>query len=190
MNKKNTIILIATVLTVIALVAVIFFIFNRNREDEKLELNLHEVANVEKKEVEIPDFTIVVNGSYEGSITDEDLKKYGVQTYEFDAAIDNDWETVTNHYAGVKLKDVFEAMQIKSYETIDIKAPGRITVQYTKDEVSDNVYIIFTRDGQRIEEDEAITIISFDYKYRYAVANVSEMVFSSEQYSYQETNQE
>ncbi len=181
----------ATIASVVLLI--IFFAYEKtnlsnNNGNSKVQEENNKVTekkgitNLKKSETKIPDFTVQLTGLYGGSITNTDLENYNIPVYEFDADIFNGWDIVENHYTGVKLLDILKAMEIQKYNGIIFDIPGKISVDYSKDEISDNTYLVFYRDGEEIYEGEQASIISFDYDYRYAAQGVANLYF------YDETN--
>lgn len=166
-NKKWIWLIVAVVLVIIAIV--IGFFYKNNRY---LFLESHEISDVEKVNTDIPNFTIIVKGLYEGTITHLDLKEKNTQVYDFNAGVFNGWTVNTNKYTGVKLNDVLNAMNITDFSEIEFQAPGDLSVTYEKNEITNNTYLIFYRDGEFIRNDEYISLLAVDYDYRYSLENV------------------
>lgn len=166
-NKKWLWIIVALVLIIICIAIGIFY-----KNNKYLYLESHEISDIEKVSIDIPYFTIVVKGLYEGTITNSDLKEKNIQVYDFNAGVFNGWSVNTNKYTGVKLNDVLNAMNINDFSEIEFQAPGNLSVSYEKNEISTNTYLIFYRDGEFIRSDEYISLLAVDYDYRYSLENI------------------
>lgn len=187
--KKNKLLICVVAVIIVAIVVV--FCVNKFKSDSNEEvvasLSNHEIANLKEVDTELPEFSILINGIYINNITDKKLKDFGTKIYEFDAAVDNGWEVVTNHYVGVKLNDVLkEYDDMPEYKRIGFASPGSHFVDYKKEEVTDKTFLVFYRDGKPIVEGEAVNLLSVDKEYRYSVENLAMITLNDEEeYHYQ-----
>lgn len=169
-GKQTTIIICIIAIILIAVGCII--VFGNKASEKGFQLNENEIANIKKSDKKLPKFSIQIHGIYSGTITNESLEKEGIQVYEFDAGINNGWDVVTNHYAGVKLKDVLEIAQIEDFTDIEFNSSNKIFTVYNKEEITDKTYLVFLRDGKPIKEGEPVTLLSADYHYRFSLENV------------------
>ena len=135
-------------------------------------LDSGEISQMEETNIEIPSFTIVVRGLYDGTITNLDLEEKDVPVYEFDAGVSTSFGVFTNTYVGVRLSDVLEAMELTDFSEINFYDPNSVTVNYTREEVLEDTYIVFYRNGERITEDGPANLLSLRFNYTYSVEDL------------------
>lgn len=167
MKNKKWLILIIT-FALVGLIILSLYLYKNNNKTIKLKEN--EIVNIVETDVEIPSFTIILKGGYEGTITQLDLKEKGIKVYDFDAGINNGWEVKTNRYTGVKLKDVLEKMNINDFSTIKFKGAGKVEITYDAEEISDKTYLVFYRDGKILDKEESsVNLLAVDYQSRFSL---------------------
>lgn len=156
------------IIAAIFIVAIGLVLYNLNR---KPDYTLKEYP-VDK----LPTFTFNIavpqNGTTE--ITKESLKEKSIKAYEFAKDIDNDWETVTNDYIGIRLKDILEAYNL-DYESIEFYESDKYSVKYRKDDINDDVYVVFYRDGKSLGDTEPTALVSFKDKWHRSLTDFNYM---------------
>lgn len=176
-ENKNQVILILIVVIVILVCVCGALLLGRKTESSDKTYSEVGVYDFEKSDMTIPKFEINILGDYEGVINEEFLKEDGIQVYEFEGAIDNGWDVVTNHYVGVKLKDVIEKYQIKNFTSVDVKSLDMITVTYLSYEINDNMFIVFYKDKKTVTEDGRPMLLAIDYDSKFSLYDVIDMKF-------------
>lgn len=177
MKNKRLIYIIIIILLLLCLVTGIYLFVN-NKKTGDLKLNVNEVANITKVDIDIPEFIIAYNGLYNGLLTNINLKEKSIPIYEFDATVYNGWENVTNHYVGVKLKDVLESLNITDYSKIEFEGAGQVKVVYELREISDKTFLMFYRDGEELNKREpAVNLLAVDHDYRFSIQSIQYMTF-------------
>lgn len=167
-KKKTWIIVIISVVILLLAALIIYFATGSN----KLYLKSYEVSDVKQVNDEIPSFTIVVNGLYNGVITKETLAKDSVPVYSFNASTDTGRTVYTDNYTGVRVMDVFDKAGYTDYSELVIKAPGDLQVTYKKEEISDKAFLAFYRNGEYFRDsNEPVNYLAIDFDYRYSVEN-------------------
>lgn len=179
MKKKKSIIIISTIMLIIIIVGIGLYIISRSKPN----LKAHEISNIKESSEKIPPFLIAIGGNYDGIINNTFLEEDKIPMYEFDAAIETTWGTFTNKYIGVKLNDLLEKYQITNYKSIEFVSNDFVRAEYKPFMITDNMYIVFYRDGKLIDEDNAATLISIDRNYRYAVERLSQIYFYNDEQS-------
>lgn len=178
-NKKTIILIIMTILIIaIAIGTVIFYMKGNEKKGSELNLGFKEVANLKKVSTELPDFKIKIDGAYVGTLDKNLLLANGIEVYEFDAGIDNGWDIVTNHYTGVKFSDVLDIMiQDASFTRVGFFSKMPRYEMFTKGQLTENIYLVFQRDGKPIRNDGYMTLLAVDYKYKYSIEDVEKIYF-------------
>ena len=117
-KKKNIIIILLSTFLIVFLIEGTNYLLNNKKT---LNLDKYEIANKEEYFDEISDFEIEITGSYEGKINKKTIVENKFHVYEFDGAIYNDWDTITNHYIGIKLIDLISFLKIENVTEITFK---------------------------------------------------------------------
>lgn len=181
--KKEKILKILFAIVSIVIVVGIIVAVNMKKDDTskstaKNDLKFKEVANMKESEKELPDFKIDIKGAYEGILDKELLTSGGIKVYEFDAAMDNGWDIVTNHYAGVKFLDVVEIMlQDAPYTRLEIQSSKYRAKVFEEVDIDENMYLVFERDGKPIRKAGTLTMLNTDYRYAYSIEEVAMLYF-------------
>ncbi len=161
MKKKIVFFGAAVVFIALALFGLLL-LKSTNKDKYKPDYTLKEYS-IEK----LPEFSFSINGNEikkNIEITKEVLEQKSVPVYEFSKDIDNNWETVTNDYIGFTLKDILKEYEF-DYQAIEFYEVDRYSVRFTKEEIDEDVYVIFYRDGKPLGEVEPIGLMSFSDKW-------------------------
>ena len=134
------------------------------------------VTNLKKIKYNFPAFSITSIGLLNGPITNESIKD--IQTYEITAIVSDSIYRHQYTYKGVKLKDVLENEKLKDYKKIIFKSNGGLQVEYTKEEIDDNVFIVFEKDGIEYPKLEKVSLLNPTVYDRYNITNVLVMEIS------------
>lgn len=181
-TKKWLSIFIASIAIVI-LIAVCLLRVSTKKENtpNNDNLNVGDIANQKEYKGNIPDFTLEITGTYSGTITNEVVKEMEIPVYEFDAKVDNGWDKVTNHYRGIKLLDLFEKAGFQEYKSIEFMAHENKTVTYQKDEIDENLYLIFYKNRGNEDERNNLSLFALKNKQKFSVENLATIDFDNPQ---------
>lgn len=155
-----------------------------NKKDSKTaftnsKLSAKQIANSQQYTGDIPEFKITISGGLTGEVTNEDLANMSVLVYEFNAGIDNGWNTVTNHYVGIKVKELLDASDITDFTEVTFEATNKASITYFKDEITDNMYIVFMKDGKAISDKKTAMLLATDYDYNYSLKELTNIYVPS-----------
>lgn len=183
MKKNNKLILLTLVILLLILVIVLFII--PNKDNSKNENKENKITNVTVSSKDIKDFEIITKGSYVGSITNEIIKNENIKLYEFDGTIFNGWEIKTDHYFGTKVTEILEFLNIKDFKEATFYSKDNKFVTYQKSEITDNTYLIFTKDDEDIPNIKKGTVLLLDFNkdYNYSIKSLSGIIFDKESIS-------
>lgn len=174
--KKTIITVVVT--AVVAILATLLTVYAYNSfEDNKYDKLVAEtgVKEVTENKYELPKFSIVVQGVYYSTISNvdvADLKTYNVEAVMFDGIYRR-----YNTYDAIKLKDVFELYGIEDYNNVVFKSNGNLQVKFAKDEISDNFFLTFTKDGFNYPENEPVNLLCPEFAERYSLTNIVRIDF-------------
>ena len=171
MNKKITIGIIVT-LIVCALVGSIIYINNKRKYNEIVKTA--GIKSIEEIKYDLPKFTILVAGIYEGTISTGDVKK--LKTYKFEAVTDDGLEKELHTYIGIKVLDVLNRVEFKKYNHITFMSTGDLQVKYDTKEITENMYFVFEKDGKKYPKAEEVTLINPDVNSRYNLTCIVKML--------------
>ena len=148
-----------------------------NEVDKEYEAKVGEIQDQAISTKEIPDFTISIMGLKDDTLTQEDIKDLTVYDFIVDVPIydlDPSSEVYREKWTGIKISDVLNKKGITNYDSLDFKSTGNITVTYTKEEVSDKVYLVFYRNDIALSEteDTAVMLLAANLKTRYWVPSL------------------
>lgn len=178
-KNKNLVVIIIIIALLLLLTGVgVYFGFGFNKTTTKLEA--YEISNVKQVDSNVmPDFTIVVQGLYDGVITKLSEIADEVPVYTFDAGVQTSYGVLTDNYTGIKVRDVLNKAGYTDFSDLTIKDAGNVEVHYKESEISDNAYLVFYRNGKYFDNDdkEPVHYIDFNYHYRYAVEDTLIMIF-------------
>lgn len=141
----------------------------------KIEVGVRDLKTYDKEQ--LPNFTITIgnpNAKDPLVITKEDIIEKNVVAYEFKGSIDNNWKIVENDYVGIRLTDLFEAYDV-TYKDLDIDfyELESYNVKYNKDEINEDMFLIFSKDGEHIGNIEPIAMMSFRHKWNRSLADIN-----------------
>ncbi len=180
-NLKAIIGIIAISLIIVG--GIIFFVNKKNNPQlvysNNSKLSAKEVSGVKEYKGNFPEFELTITGSIMSNITNVNLAKMSVLVYEFDAGIDNGWETVTNHYVGIKLKELLDASHITEFNELTFEATNYASITYFKEDITDDIYLVFTKDGKNINSDKNVMLLATDRDYNYSLKDVSNIYVPS-----------
>ncbi len=80
-------------------------------------------------------------------------------------------------YHGIRLKELLNLYEIKDYNNITFRSEGRLQVTFLKEEINDDVFLIFDVDGFQFEEDDPVGLLAVDYNLRYSITDVVSLMF-------------
>lgn len=176
MKDRKLIFLIGVVIIVVAVITGLMVFRTKVEDKPRTELKFKEIANLKEIQEKLPDFKIDIVGDYLGVLDRNLLEAHGIKVYEFDAGIDNGWDIVTDHYIGVKMSDVIDIMiQDASYLRIGFFSRMPRSVIFTKKEMTENMYLVFSRNGKPIRSDGMLSLLVVDYEYKYSLEDVNKI---------------
>ena len=177
-NKKKIVAFIIIAIVLGLIIGIAIYKTSDSKKAKEPSSNNLGTENIVTTQINYPKFTVIIDGLYEGFINERNLVSHEIPQYKFKATVKNSWDTHTNEYDGIKLTDVFEKMGFTKYSRVEFKGIGDNCVIYNKDEIDDNLYFVFYRDGKPIEEDIQISLLNPQKNYRYSVENLIKIVFS------------
>lgn len=139
-------------------------------KDEKLEPGTYDFTTSTKN---MPDFRLSIKGIHTKTITKEDLSD--VKLYDFKGKIAYSWGSLASDYTGIKFKDFLTAIGINDYKEIVLIGNGNIVVSFAKEEITDESYIVFYRDNEKILN-YSLNFIDFNFLYNYSIEGLVEIV--------------
>lgn len=175
--------IIGVIVIIFIVVGFIYLILNK-QTDSKIahsgsRLSAKEISGVKEYKGNIPEFSITISGAHIGEVTNENLSKMSVLVYKFDAGIDNGWETVTNEYVGIKVKELLDASDITNFTEVTFEATNKASITYFKNEITDNMYIVFMKDGKAISDKKTAMLLATDYDYNYSLKELTNIYVPS-----------
>lgn len=178
-DKSNSVLtLLVLIAAIIAIVLGILVLIRQPKKEinseNKLTLEKYETTDLKEVDSKPSDFKIEIAGAYEGEITFEVLSSLEVKTYEFSAGILKDNKVVTNKYVGYKLSDIFGAMDIVLYTSLEFKDSEGYAV--TMKDVTDNCYIVFKENDKDISPLMLVT----NKPYEKSLENVKDLYIFSD----------
>ena len=177
MKVKNIIICVCVaLLLIVGTFLITKSIYNKKVDVAYSKLKAGEISELKKYSGEIPNFSIRLRGLYTGSFSDEDLKNSNIEVYEFDGCVKYTWGTVEHTYIGFKFKDLLAYKDINNYDRIEFIDINDLSVNYNKDDITDNSFIIIARNGGPIVE-QFVGFLDFNYYYNYSVESLLTVVF-------------
>lgn len=122
-----------------------------------------------------PSFSVGTAGLYDGGFNNESLKN--VKIYDIKAVMNDGYEEETHSYKGYKVKEILSALEIDSYEKLEFSSNGGLNVTFYLNEVDDNMFLFFERDGIRLEN-APINLLVPTQPARYSIQNVQTLTIS------------
>lgn len=137
-----------------------------------------EVGVKEIKEInyDIPKFTILTDGIYQTNISMVDFKDV-VKTYEIKAVLEDEIEYEYAEYVGVKVKDLLYSYDMEDFEKLTFQSNGGLQVTFKKEEIVDDMFLVFEKNGQKFESGEEVSLLVPDLYARYSISNVINLYF-------------
>ena len=175
-NKKNLLIILITCLVVVTGCGK----KTASSEPAKPDIKLasHEIANIKKSEVKIPNFNIRMDGIVNMALSRDDLNYNEIYPTEFDAGIETPWGTETDHYVGYSIKSLLSVLKRTDYKSIVATNAFGTKVTYPLDVVnSGKLFLVFYKNGEEISNGK-MAIISIDENEKYFVSNVVKLTAS------------
>lgn len=173
-NKRVYIILVILVAILSSLLTFEVFYISEYRYQKSIEEV--GVKSVEKIDYDLPEFTVVALGNYDTTITNEDVKDLDV--YLIKAVTTDGYDNYYNEYVGIRLKDILRDRGLDEYNSITMNSNGGVSVRYDRDNIDDDVYIVFERSGIVFNSDEPVDLVSLNVYDKYFVQNLTSMNFS------------
>lgn len=174
--KKTIIIVIISVIISVSLSLLGVKIYNSVNHKKYTNLiseaGLYRVDSVEYK---LPEFAIKFDGIYNEVVTNESISSLPV--YEIDAVMNDGIYKDYYRYHGIRLKELLNLYEIKDYNNITFRSEGRLQVTFLKEEINDEVFLIFDVDGFQFEEDDPVGLLAVDYNLRYSITDVVSLMF-------------
>ena len=173
-NKKMYIILLVLVAILSSLITFGAFYIS----EYKFQKSIEEVGvkSIEKIDYTLPEFTVVALGNYDTTITNKDIEK--LDKYLIKAVTTDGYDNYYNEYVGIRLKDILKDRGLEEYNTITMNSNGGLSVRYDKDNIDDDVYLVFERSGIIFNSDEPVDLVSLNVYDKYFVQNLTSMNFS------------
>lgn len=174
--KKTIISVVITAVITIVITLLGVSVYNSTVEN-KYSKQVDKSGLKEAKEIkgEIPEFAITVQGIYDSSITDKDIKD--LKIYEISAVMTDGVYSDLYTYTGVKLNDILNSFDYNDYRNITFKSNGNLQVTFSKEEINDNMYLVFSVDGYMLPEEEPVNLLNTELNSRYSIGNVVRMDF-------------
>lgn len=174
--KKNTTIILITMVISVALTLVGVKVYEKIKISKLNDIaGVTGVKNVREINYEIPSFKLTVNGIYDTVIDSNDLsdlKKYYIET-----VMDDGIYKFLYSYEGIRLNELLNLYQLEDFKEVTIKSGGRLQVTFLKEEITDNIYLTFSKDGYANPTSEAVSLVAPDYMARYSISQVVELTF-------------
>lgn len=181
--KKNKKIFILITIFILVIVIISLIYIGTNKKINNLDKGT--IANLKPISSKFPEFTIILDKQGESNgmdLTEITLKDKAIQNYEFEAGIYNGWETKTDRYRGSRLKDIIEKIEVGEYTGLTFYTNNKQSVTYKKEDITENVFLIYKRNGKDIRQNEknAITLLRVDKDYNYSLENIFGIIFLNE----------
>ncbi|MEG1008955.1 MAG: hypothetical protein RSF67_03920 [Clostridia bacterium] len=128
------------------------------------EKDVGTISNVNKVDDELPEVNFLVLGLYAGNVKKSQLT--GLDVYNFDAVIKSESSISKHNYTGVKLNDFLNHLKIElkdPIKTVNFGGIDQAIVKYNKEEITDDLWLIFKKDGKQIklyDEEKYFTLIN------------------------------
>lgn len=179
--EKQTIFILMGAIIITAVLSILLTKSYEKYKTQKLISNYNNVTEniginaIQKVDYTLPEFSITVMGSYVGNITNEDLKNLDV--YGMYVTMTNGDTKTLKKCVGIKVKDILSLKQFTDYNNIIFKSDSGLQVSYTKDQINDNVFLIFTKNDDSVR-DEKVAVLGVDRLSRYSIPNILRIDFN------------
>ena len=146
------------------------------KEENKLPTTEEgKVVEVNNTTTTVPKFTVGTLGLYDGGFNNESLKD--AKVYEIEAVVNDGYSETTHKYKGFKMTELLKLLEIESYSQIKFSSNGGLDVTFMNNEVDDNVFLFFERDGIYLEK-APINLLVPTEPARYSIQNVKTITIS------------
>ncbi|MBE6140680.1 MAG: hypothetical protein E7172_04000 [Firmicutes bacterium] len=174
-NKKIIVTIIITIivslLSTLGIIELINYKEEKNFDQKALNVG---VKKFNKVSYQLPNFSVKIEGIFEDSITNEEistLDKYLIEVVTTDGLY-NEFAK----YHVIKVKDVFEHFNFQDYTKVIFKSNG-LKVTFNKEEIDDEVYFMFTKNGAQYKNGSKIGLLIPDLEIKYSISHLTEIVF-------------
>lgn len=133
------------------------------------------VVNVVETKATLPKFTVGTMGLYDGGFNNESIKD--AKVYEIEAVVNDGYSETTHKYKGFKMNELLKLLEIESYSQITFSSNGGLDVTFMNNEVNDNMFLFFERDGIYLEK-SPINLLVPTEPARYSIQNVKTITIS------------
>ena len=141
------------------------------KEENKLPTTEEgKVVEVNSTTTTVPKFTVGTLGLYDGGFSNESLKD--AKVYEIKATMNDGYSEETHVYKGYRLTEILKLLEINSYNEITFSSTGTLNVKFYNNEINDDVYLFFERDGIYLEK-APLNLLVPSEPARYSIQNVT-----------------
>lgn len=133
------------------------------------------IVNVEEITFDFPKIHLSMDGIYFAPIAYEDIKD--IQAYDISAVISDAVSKELYTYEGIKVKDLFAKYEIDDYKSVTFQSSGKLQVIFDKDEITDDMYLVFSRDGIKFPVDEPVGLLCPSLDARYSLTDIVSLHF-------------
>jgi len=172
--RKNIyiMILVATISSFITVVC--YWTINQKKY---LQFNTSNINSIEVKKItyEPQGFAIRAEGLINDIISHETIKD--IPLYEFTTGLSDHIKNNENTYKGVKINEVIKKINIDNYEKVIIKSTSGQEVEYNKNEIDDNIYLLFEKNSMPYPENEPVSFIDLKICDCYTIDSIHSIAF-------------
>lgn len=141
------------------------------KEENKLPTTEEgKVVEVNNTTTTVPKFTVGTLGLYDGGFNNESLKD--AKVYEIKATMNDGYSEETHIYKGYRLTEVLKLLEINSYNEITFSSTGTLNVKFYNNEINDDIYLFFERDGIYLEK-APLNLLVPNEPARYSIQNIT-----------------
>ncbi len=141
------------------------------KEENKLPTTEEgKVVEVNNTTTTVPKFTVGTLGLYDGGFNNESLKD--AKVYEITATMNDGYSEETHTYKGYRLTEVLKLLEINSYNEITFSSTGTLNVKFYNNEINDDIYLFFERDGIYLEK-APLNLLVPNEPARYSIQNIT-----------------
>lgn len=127
------------------------------------------VVSVNEIKTTLPEFTVGTMGLYDGGFNNESLKD--AKVYEIEAVVNDGYSETTHKFKGFKVKELLSSLEINSFSQIKFSSNGGLDVSFMNNEVDDNMFLFFERDGIYLKNAPLNLLVPTEPA-RYSIQNV------------------
>lgn len=176
LNNKRKYIIVGIAVLVIIIAGITFYLYKSNMAKEYNKyIETIGVKSVKEINYDIPSFTLLTEGIYDNTITNDDVKN--LKVYEIETVMNDGIYKDAYSYVGVRLKDVLKMAKMETFNTLTFMARGNLQVTYEFAEISDDMYLVFEMDGYKYDYLEPIAIINPNLNSRYSITGLTTLLF-------------